>query len=146
MDDQIVTPAEVTQEPVVEETPVVEPTLSEDNLEVPVEPIVPPTEIKTEEQLAQEHPDIPLVETPVEPLEAPIEVVETPAEVIEVEEPVVEAPLNEFQVFLKQTAEEAAQLEDRSAFDCSECFGQGLKTPVTVCPTCHGTGKVSNGN
>lgn len=41
-------------------------------------------------------------------------------------------------------AEEAAPekpQEDRSAYNCPDCAGEGLKDPYTLCPGCNGTGK-----
>lgn len=33
-------------------------------------------------------------------------------------------------------------IEDRSAFNCPDCRGEGLLNPRTICPRCLGTGKV----
>jgi DnaJ-class molecular chaperone len=33
-------------------------------------------------------------------------------------------------------------LEDRSAYNCPTCKGSGLQDEKTLCPACHGTGKV----
>lgn len=40
--------------------------------------------------------------------------------------------------------EQAATMpqEDRSAFNCPDCKGEGLLNERTVCPKCSGTGKV----
>lgn len=32
--------------------------------------------------------------------------------------------------------------EDRSAFNCAACKGEGLQDGEHICPVCHGTGKV----
>lgn len=42
----------------------------------------------------------------------------------------------------QEVAEESAKKEDRSAFNCPDCAGEGLKNETTLCPTCGGTGKV----
>ena len=38
--------------------------------------------------------------------------------------------------------EEVAPTADRSAYNCPDCAGEGLKDEHTLCPTCKGTGKV----
>lgn len=44
----------------------------------------------------------------------------------------------------KENKEEvqAKPAEDRSAFNCPDCGGEGLKDQYSVCPRCQGTGKV----
>lgn len=37
----------------------------------------------------------------------------------------------------------AAPVEDRSAFNCSNCQGEGLLSQTELCPVCNGTGKVN---
>jgi len=36
-----------------------------------------------------------------------------------------------------------AVVEDRSAYNCPQCKGEGLLDQHTICPMCQGTGKVS---
>jgi DnaJ-class molecular chaperone len=38
--------------------------------------------------------------------------------------------------------EQIEPVEDRSAFNCKPCAGEGLIDENTVCPNCQGTGKV----
>lgn len=49
-----------------------------------------------------------------------------------------EAPLEEV---VKKEPKEVK--EDRSAYNCPTCKGEGLQDQYNVCPECHGTGKVA---
>ncbi|HEX9060840.1 MAG TPA: hypothetical protein VF941_11730 [Clostridia bacterium] len=40
-------------------------------------------------------------------------------------------------------AQPAAPIEDRSAFNCINCRGEGLLSQTELCPICNGTGKVN---
>lgn len=42
----------------------------------------------------------------------------------------------------EEVHEVASQEEDRSAYNCPTCKGEGLKNQSELCPTCKGLGKV----
>lgn len=81
----------------------------------PQQPIAP------QQPAAPVDPNVP--QAPVEPV-AP----EVPSEPIAPQQPAAE-PV-------------APKKEDRSAFNCPSCGGEGLKDQFTLCPQCNGTGKI----
>lgn len=98
--------------------------------------------------MSEETTQQPIMVTEEVPAETPAEpTAETPAPEAPTEPtaPVEPAPVEANTPDVEpepETPAEPVDPEDRSAFNCTECGGEGLKDQYTLCPNCKGTGKV----
>lgn len=70
------------------------------------------------------------------------EVVNEPEDAVEPAEAEGSEPAGAVEGSGEAEEQPAVDPEDRSAYNCPACGGEGLKDERTICPTCSGTGKV----